>query len=53
LRSGQRSARFGRTSEEAMNWLQIYDPLNNQVLSTMVAALPIIVLLGGLAFFHI
>jgi lactate permease len=36
-----------------MNWLQIYDPLNNQVLSTMVAALPIIVLLGGLAFFHI
>ena len=36
-----------------MSWLQIYDPLNNQVLSTMVAALPIVVLLGGLAFFHI
>ena len=34
-----------------MSWLQIYDPLNNQVLSTMVAALPIVVLLGGLAFF--
>ena len=36
-----------------MTWLQVYDPFGNAILSTIVAALPIIVLLGGLAFFHI
>jgi len=34
-------------------WYQNYDPLNNAVLSTVLAALPIIVLLGSIAVFHI
>ena len=31
-------------------WTQLYDPFNNWVLSTIVASLPIVILLGGLAF---
>jgi lactate permease len=34
-------------------WPQNYDPLGNAVLSTLVAAIPVIVLLGFVAFLHI
>ena len=33
-------------------WQQVYDPLNNSFLSVAFAALPVIVMLGGLGFFH-
>jgi lactate permease len=36
-----------------MQWLQHYDPLNNAVLSTLVAALPVVVLLGSIAILKI
>lgn len=34
-------------------WPQNYDPLNNALLSTVLASLPILVLLGSIAIFHI
>jgi lactate permease len=34
-------------------WNQVYDPLSNLFLSALVAALPVVVLLGLLAFFHV
>ena len=34
-------------------WLQNYDPLHNAFLSTLLAALPIIILLGSIALFKI
>ncbi len=36
-----------------MGWAQIYDPLHNTALSTMVAAVPVVVLLGTLAFLRV
>ena len=36
-----------------MVWTQVYDPFNSMLLSTLVAAIPIVVMLGCLAFLHI
>lgn len=36
-----------------MPWSQIYDPFGQMVVSTLMAALPILVLLGGLAFLRL
>ncbi|PZQ17736.1 MAG: lactate permease [Ancylobacter novellus] len=35
-----------------MMWQQVYDPFGNPVVSTLVAAIPIVVLLGGIGVFH-
>ena len=37
----------------AVTWTQGYDPLGNWLLSTLVAALPVVVLLGALAIFRV
>ncbi|WP_429951586.1 L-lactate permease [Comamonas sediminis] len=36
-----------------MIWQQIYDPFGNMIISTALAAIPVVVMLGALGFFHI
>ncbi len=36
-----------------MTWTQVYTPLGSLHLSALVAAIPVVVLLGALAFFHV
>ena len=36
-----------------MVWQQRYPPFGNMIISTALAAIPVIVMLGALGFFHI
>ncbi|HYG66226.1 MAG TPA: L-lactate permease, partial [Anaeromyxobacteraceae bacterium] len=36
-----------------MTWTQVYSPLGNLFVSALVAAIPVVALLGALAFFHV
>ncbi|PZQ68335.1 MAG: lactate permease [Variovorax paradoxus] len=36
-----------------MTWQQIYDPFHNMFISTALAAIPVVVMLAALGFFHI
>ncbi|MEY4753646.1 MAG: hypothetical protein RJA44_1321 [Pseudomonadota bacterium] len=36
-----------------MVWQQVYDPFHNMVLSTLLAAVPVVVMLVGLGFLHL
>lgn len=36
-----------------MPWQQVYDPLNSILFTTLAAVAPVVILLGGLAIFHI
>ena len=36
-----------------MVWQQVYDPFNNMVVSTLLAAIPVVVMLVALGFMHI
>lgn len=36
-----------------MVWQQIYDPFGNPLISTLMAAVPVVVMLAALAFFHV
>ncbi|NML44699.1 L-lactate permease [Ramlibacter sp. G-1-2-2] len=35
-----------------MTWQQVYDPMHSMVLSTLLAAIPVVVMLVGLGFLH-
>src|SRR6516164_4796527 len=61
LLSHRQPSRFGalihrsqpQTAGSGMTWTQNYAPLGNIFLSALVAAIPVVVLLGALAFFHV
>src|SRR6266852_8331977 len=53
LACAKRFALPSQPIQMATVWLQNYDPLHNSVLSTAVAALPVVVLLGSIAIFNI
>ena len=36
-----------------MVWQQVYDPFHNMLISTLLAAVPVVVMLVGLGFLHL
>jgi len=36
-----------------MNWIQVYNPMGSLLISALVAAVPVVILLGLLAFYHV
>ncbi len=36
-----------------MNWTQVYNPMGSLLISALVAAVPVVILLGLLAFYHV
>jgi lactate permease len=41
---------YATMADASLRWAQVYDPLGQAFLSTLLAALPVVVLLGALAF---
>jgi lactate permease len=39
---------YATVADASLRWAQVYDPLRSEVLSTLLAALPVVVLLGAL-----